>query len=122
MRETREMICIACPVGCRLTVKQDDASNVTVENFGCKRGITYGTQEFTQPMRTVTSSVLVDMGARPLCAVKTKTTVPKEAIPAVLDVIRTAKASAPILIGQVVVPNIAGTGVDLVATASCERR
>ncbi len=122
MNESREMICIACPVGCRLMVRQDGAGNVTVENFGCKRGIAYGTQEFTQPMRTVTSSVLVDSGVRPLCAVKTQTTVPKESIPAVLEVIRTARAKAPIQIGQVVVHDIAGTGVDLVATAFCGPR
>ncbi len=121
MSEAREMTCIACPMGCRLLVKKDDSGAVTVENFGCKRGVTYGEQEFTRPMRTVTSSVRVAGGANPLCSVKTKDTVPKDTIPAVLDVIRAAKPSAPVVIGQVVVPNIAGTGVDLVATAACAK-
>lgn len=120
MAETREMTCIACPMGCRMLVKQDDEGNITVENATCKRGITYGTQEFTCPMRTVTSSVRVKGGAHPLCAVKTRDTVPKAKIPQVLDAIQQAHPTAPIAIGQVVVPDIAGTGVDLIATAACE--
>lgn len=119
MAETREMTCIACPMGCRILVTQDDDGKIVVEQATCKRGITYGTQEFTCPMRTVTSSVRVKGGKHPLCAVKTRDTVPKEKIPEVLAAIQAANPSAPVEIGQVIVPNIAGTGVDLVATAHC---
>lgn len=118
--EKREMTCIACPMGCRMLVSRDEDGTITVENATCKRGVTYGEQEFTCPMRTVTSSVRVVDGSRPLCAVKTSDTVPKAKIPQVLEIIRTAQPKAPVAIGQVVVPNIAGTGVDLIATAACE--
>lgn len=120
MAVTKEMTCIACPMGCRMQVTQDDAGAVTVQNATCKRGITYGEQEFRCPMRTVTSSVRVRGGRHPLCAVKTDGTVPKEAIPQVLRTIASARPQAPIHIGQVIVPDIAGTGVDLIATANCE--
>lgn len=117
MIEKKEMTCIACPVGCRLNVWQDAAGETRVENHGCKRGEIYGRQEFANPMRTVTSSVRVRGGARPLCAVKTKEVVPKAKIPEILSAIREALPEAPIAIGQVVIADVAGTGVDLVATA-----
>lgn len=119
MTNTREMTCIACPIGCRMRVTQAEDGSVTVTGASCKRGERYGVQEFTCPMRTVTSSVLVSGGSAPVCAVKTRDTVPKERIPDVLAAIAGARPAAPVVIGQVIVPDIAGTGVDLVATANC---
>jgi CxxC motif-containing protein len=114
----REITCIACPMGCRLQVSPQENGGITVKNYGCKRGIAYGEQEFTRPMRMVTSSVRVKGGAMPLCAVKTAQPVPKAQIGAVLAAIGEAVAPAPLQRGQVVLADIAGTGVDLVATAS----
>lgn len=119
MNEVREMTCISCPMGCRLTARRDDAGNVTVSGFTCKRGEVYGIQEFTCPMRTVTSSVRVKNGVRTVCSVKTKQVVPKQKIPEVLEAIRTCVAYAPLQIGQVVLTDVAQTGVDLVATSNC---
>ena len=120
MPKKREIICIACPLGCRLSVWADENA-VHVENHGCKRGVTYGEQEFSNPMRMVTSLVSVAGGKRPVCAVKTKDTVPKAKIPAVLQAIGSASAQAPVRIGQVILDNIADTGVDLIATANCAK-
>lgn len=119
MSEVREMTCISCPMGCRLTATRDDAGNVTVTGFTCKRGEVYGTQEFTCPMRTVTSSVRVEGGVRAVCSVKTINTVPKAKIGEVLEAIAACKAAAPLAIGDIVIENIAGTGVNLVATSNC---
>lgn len=119
MSEVREMTCISCPMGCHLTVSCDDAGNVTVTGFTCKRGEVYGKQEFTCPMRTVTSSVRVDGGVRPVCSVKTINTVPKAKIADVLEAVAACHAKAPLAIGDVVIENVAGTGVNLVATSNC---
>ncbi len=115
--KTMEMTCIRCPMGCRLTVAQDGDS-FTVTGNTCRRGEEYGIQEMRCPMRTVTSSVRVEGGRRPVCSVKTAENVKKADIPAVLEAIRALKATAPITIGDVLCPNVAGTGVDLVATAN----
>ena len=121
MENRQEIICVACPLGCRLSVWIDERNVVRVEEFGCKRGVTYGEQEFTNPMRMVTSLVYVIGGKRPVCSVKTKNVVPKGKIPEILKEIRSVSARAPIRIGQVIVENIADTGVDLVATAGCDK-
>ena len=118
MSKKREITCIACPLGCRLSVWAD-GNGVQVENHICKRGVAYGEQEFTNPMRMVTSLVLVNGGKRPVCAVKTRSVVQKAKIPEVLLAIGSVTAQAPVWIGQIVIGNIADTGVDLIATADC---
>ena len=115
--KTMEMTCIRCPMGCRLTVTQDGDS-FTVSGNTCRRGEEYGIQEMRCPMRTVTTSVRVKGGRRPVCSVKTADQVPKASIGDVLSEVKTLEVEAPIRIGQVICANIAGTGVNLVATAN----
>ena len=115
--KTMEMTCIRCPMGCRLTVTQD-GDTFTVSGNTCRRGEEYGIQEMRCPMRTVTSSVRVEGGRRPVCSVKTAENVKKADIPEVLAAIRGIRVKAPVAIGDIVCPNIAGTGVNLVATSN----
>ena len=42
--ETRELICIGCPLGCPLTVRID-GENVEVNGNTCKRGDDYARKE-----------------------------------------------------------------------------
>ena len=114
---TRELTCIICPMGCRLTA-EIDGERITVSGNTCKRGEAYALQEITCPMRTVTSLIAVDGAALPLCPVKTARQVPKAKIGEVLAALRTARANAPIRVGQVLIADVAGTGVDIVATAN----
>ena len=120
--ETREMVCIVCPMGCHLTVTRGDDGQVSVAGNTCKRGETYGAQEFTNPMRVVTSSVFVDGGEMPLASVKTRGTVPKAKIGEVLGALTRVRLTAPVAIGDVVVENVVGTGVDVVATRRVDAR
>ena len=78
----------------------------------------YCRQEVTCPVRTVTSLVAIAGGEHPLCPVKTAQAVPKASIPAVLEALRALRVQAPVAIGDVLLKDIAGTGVDLVATAA----
>lgn len=121
MQTTREITCIACPMGCRLSVWQDENGKVNVQNHSCKRGVAYGIQEFTAPMRMVTSSVYVQGGQRRLCAVKTNENLPKEKIADVLHALRDVQVQAPVYIGQVILKDVAGALVDVVATANCAK-
>ena len=114
---TEEMTCIVCPMGCRLTVTENEGT-VTVKGNTCKRGEAYGKQEFTMPMRTVTTSVAITGADRPVLSVKTQQQVPKAQIPQVLAEIRKAKVQAPVKIGDVVIANVANTGVAVVATSA----
>jgi len=118
--ETKEMTCIRCPLGCRITVTQNGDQYAVTGNT-CRRGEEYGIQEMSCPMRVVTTSVRVENGVRKVCSVKTADAVPRAEIPDVLAAAARMKVQAPIVIGQVLCENIAGTGVCLVATA-CDRK
>jgi CxxC motif-containing protein len=117
--EYKEFTCVSCPVGCNLTVGVRDGQAESVEGNTCKRGLTYGIDEATNPKRVVTS--LVDVADRVLPAsVRTESAVPKAQIPDVVAALRTVKVTPPVHIGQVVVPDVCGTGVDVIATRDVE--
>ena len=112
-----ELTCISCPLGCPLKVETDGQGQVIrVTGNTCKRGEAYGTKEVTAPARTVTSTVRVKGGSAPLVSVRTRTDIPKGKIFDCMAAIRQAVVQAPVAIGDVVVENVCGTGVDVVAT------
>lgn len=121
MKETRELICIQCPLGCPVTVTLEDGEIREIQGNTCKRGEVYAKKEVTSPTRTVTSTVRVLGGTRPVVAVKTKTDIPKEKIFACMEEIDRAELQAPVSIGDVVIENVCGTGTSVVATASMDR-
>ena len=110
------IICTSCPVGCRLTVFEDKDGNVEVEGNVCVRGKNYAIDEFSDPKRMVTSSVKVQNGQYPLVSVKTDKPIKKALVPDVLKLVKSAKVNAPINIGDVIVPDVGGSGVAIVAT------
>ena len=116
-REERELICINCPLGCPLGVTLEDGVVQSVTGNTCKRGDAYGRKEVTSPTRIVTSSVPVDGSTRDtMVSVKTATDIPKDKIFDVMRALEGVRLSAPVAIGDVVVADVAGTGVDVVAT------
>ncbi len=114
-----ETPCIVCPMSCRLTVECDQDGNILqVSGNTCKRGETYARNELTNPVRVVTSTVKLSGGLDRRLPVITKGSVPKDKIFDIMDVIHTVTAAAPIKENDVLVANICGTGIDLVASRS----
>ena len=113
--EERNLTCIGCPLGCALKVTID-GENVTVTGNTCKRGADYGAKEVTHPTRIVTSTVCVKNGTIPMVSVKTAQDIPKEKIFDVMKELNRVVVKAPVHREDVIVSNICGTGVDLVAT------
>lgn len=116
----KEMICICCPMGCRLKV-YDEEQPVRVEGNTCPRGAKYGAEEAVCPKRVVTASVRVKGGAIAMVSVKTSDAIPKAKIFDALALLKGAEVSAPVNEGDVIVSDILGTGVDFVATKSVEK-
>lgn len=121
LKKSAEMICIVCPVGCRLKAEYAEGG-VRVTGNTCQKGTKYAVEELTNPTRMVTTSIPVSGGHMGLLSVKTVKPVPKAAIPAVLKELSSTAASAPVKVGDVVLANAAGTGVDVVATRSIHAR
>lgn len=106
----RELTCIICPRGCALTAEIEGES-VTVTGNACIRGEQYAKEECINPKRTVTSAVRVENREDTMASVKTADPVPKESIFEVMSMIRSARAQAPVKIGDVILENVFGTSV-----------
>ena len=115
MSTTREITCIGCPIGCALTATIVDGVVTDVTGNECGRGPAYARQECVRPERMVTALMFVPGASRPL-SVKTARPVPKDKIKDCLEAIRQTRPALPVRIGQVVLVDVAGTGVPVVAT------
>lgn len=118
----RELICICCPMGCHIKVDDGDMSNLKVSGNSCPRGDKYARDEVTCPKRVVTSICEVEGGEIPVVSCKTRDSVDKRLIFDVLAAIRKLRAKAPVREGDVLIQDVLGTGVDVVATKSVERK
>ena len=117
MAKERLLTCIVCPRGCQLKITlSDDGKVEAVSGNFCKRGVTYANDECTNPKRTVTSTVRCKNGG--VVPVKTANTIPKELIFEVMAEINRATAPDDVKIGDVIIENVCGTGVSVVATAN----
>ena len=114
----RNMICIGCPMGCELTVEVENGKAVSVSGNGCAVGKRYAETEVSAPTRMVTSTAIAENGTP--VPVKTKTAVPKEKIFDVVNAIKSAEVGLPVSIGDVLIEDAAGTGVQIGATKRVE--
>lgn len=114
----RELTCIVCPKGCPLRVELEDGVVKSVTGHTCPRGLQYANDECIHPMRTVTSTVLAKDGR--VIPVKTDRTIPKEKMFECMELINATVIELPVSVGQILLPDLLGTGANLVATANME--
>ena len=120
--EKRELTCIGCPLGCSISVTLDGGEVKDVVGFTCKRGKEYAQKEVTNPTRIVTSTVRLAGSKTGAVVVSCKTAqdIPKGKIFDVVAALKNVVAQAPVAIGDVVLADVAGTGVDIVATKAVQ--
>ena len=118
--EQKNLTCIGCPLGCQITVELENGEVISVTGNTCKRGDDYARKEVTSPTRIVTSTVKVVGGKAPVVSVKTKSDIPKDKIFDCTKALKDVIVQAPVSIGDVVLENVAGTGVDIVTTKDVE--
>ena len=114
-QSVRELTCIGCPLGCTVTVTMNGNDIISVAGNTCPRGDAYARKEVTNPTRIVTSAVRVKGGVSPMVNVKTAGDIPKDKISDCVGALKGLLVSAPVKIGDVVLADAAGTGVDIIA-------
>ena len=114
----KSLICIGCPRGCRLKITIN-GEEITVTGNSCPRGATYAKQEMTNPRRVVTAVIHTTSQVLPWLPVKTNAPLPKGNIAPLLNRLYGMTITPPIRCGDVIIEDIDGTGVGLVATESC---
>jgi CxxC motif-containing protein len=109
-------------MGCNMEVEFGDNGALSIKGNGCKRGAAYAKTECTNPVRTLTTTVRVENGKMPVLPVKSQKPLPKGMLFDCMKCINTAKAKAPVAIGDMIVENILGTGINIVAAGNVSEK
>lgn len=110
----KELICIVCPKGCHLKVDEENGWQVTGNS--CPRGEEYGRIEMTNPTRVLTSTVKINGGLHRRLPVKTNGMIPKRLLFPAMKQLDEIELTSPVKEGDIVIKDIIGTGIDLIAT------
>ena len=113
----QNLTCIGCPLGCSISVSLSDNGEVSeITGNTCKKGEEYARKEVTNPSRVVTSIVKINNGDVNMVSVKTAEDIPKGKIFDCMEALKKVTVTAPVQIGEVIIKNVCGTGVDVIAT------
>ncbi|MFP4312031.1 MAG: DUF1667 domain-containing protein [Nitriliruptoraceae bacterium] len=118
---TYEYVCTNCPLGCRLEVDAVDDDVIEVRGNTCKRGVKYGIQEHLDPRREVSTTMWLAGGPMERIPVRAAEAVPKPKVTEFVASLAGMVVQAPIACGQVLASDVAGTGIDVIATREVER-
>lgn len=121
MEEDTKIICITCPKGCVLDVTRDGATVLEIRGGGCKRGQDYVQAELADPRRMVATTVPIRGGLHPLMPVYTAAPFPKGRIQELLATLRGLRLRVPVRMGEVVLKDALGTGIDILASRTMTR-
>lgn len=112
----QEMICITCPLGCRMELEIVDGELKAVAHNSCQRGLDYATQEYYDPRRMVTATAAVSGSVLTRMPVRTSAPLPVQQIEPLLQAIYQLRLHAPLTLGEPVLTNFADTGIDVITT------
>ena len=112
----RKFTCIMCPQGCDIEATLRGSEILAITGNTCEKGRDYVTNELLHPMRNIASSVLVTGSDHPLVSVRLSGMIPKDRIFDVMAEIKSVRLAAPVTRGSIVIPNVLGLGVDVIAT------
>lgn len=107
----KEIICLGCPNGCHLCVKERERNDIEVLGNQCDRGIDYGREEFLEPKRIVTAVIRTDSESVPFVPVKTDKPLVMALIPKLLEELYRLEIRLPVRAGDVLIDDFARTGV-----------
>lgn len=113
IKQEGNMVCTVCPKSCMMQVTLNPFS---VTGNECVRGYEFAKQEIENPKRIVTTIVKAEGGMHPVVSVKTSGLIDKSDMSKVIKAAKKIKCTTPIKIGDIVETDIAGLGVDFIAT------
>ncbi len=124
--ETLKFNCTTCPSECLLTVEVErDADGVaevrSVAGNSCPRGDKFAHQELICPMRVLTTTVAVSGGDEALLPVRTAEAIPLALHAQAMALIRGLVVNAPIHMGDIILPNLLDTNINLIASMDIDR-
>lgn len=112
----RELVCIVCPRGCTMRIEEKDGAFAVTGNT-CKRGEQFAVSEMTAPKRTICTTVRTVFPGVPVLPVRVSAEIPKDRIFDVMREIKKVCLDRPVDRGEVILPDVLGLGVDVIATS-----
>lgn len=99
-RTEGDLVCTVCPNGCALRVTPDGDGGWTVEGALCERGRRFAVAEMTAPVRTLTTSIPVVGGVRPMASLRSCEPLPKASLREAVRRLDGLSLTAPVTLGQ----------------------
>lgn len=118
MSRKEALICVSCPMGCHLDIEIPEEGEWVITGNQCKRGIVYAKAELTNPVRVLTTTVRVNNGFLNRVPVRTSDAIPKPKLFEAMTAINQIVLEAPVKVGDVVIENLLGTGIHVLASRS----
>jgi CxxC motif-containing protein len=117
--KAEKIICVGCPMGCTITLTIDDRGRIVkVDGYKCKEGQKYAVEEYQNPVRVLTATVLTQSSSQPLLPVRTAKPIPKTKLAGGMHALAKVRVKPPVKMNDVVIPNLLDTGIDVVATSN----
>ena len=110
----RDLVCIVCPIGCRLKIT-GTADDLQVSGNTCPKGISYAKEEITSPVRMICTTVKIEGGVHHVVPVKTDKPIPAQYKLEVVKAVNSVVVKSPVKMGDIIIPDLFGTGVNIVA-------
>jgi len=118
----KELRCITCPIGCKLTVYENNSPELDVVGNECEKGYDFAVVELTNPTRSLTTTVRTTLPGVAVLPVRTDGEIPKEKIREAMRALSGVVVSRELDCGDVVFEDLAGTGVRVIAASDVLQR
>lgn len=112
--------CIVCPNSCLITVDEKDGE-LYITGQQCRRGEMFARNEHTCPMRMFTSTMKINGAELSRISVISSGEIPKEMMRDCQKELSKTVLNAPVKLGDIVIKNICGTGIDIVASRTLNK-
>jgi CxxC motif-containing protein len=112
---TKTMICIMCPLGCRMEIQVEKEEIRQIQGNECKEGMKYAKKEISFPGRVLTTTIKTANPERPLLPVRSDREIPKDRLMDCMREIAKHKVMGSVKIGETVIQDILGLGINMTA-------
>lgn len=118
----KTITCITCPLGCDIVVRDEGDGISYMHGNQCKRGEEYARNEFVHPVRILTTTAKIECGETPLVPVCSDKPISRKLLMQCMEEIRKVILTAPVFMHDVIIPDILGTDVNIMATSEVRQK
>jgi len=113
--------CIICPLSCEIHFEKINNKYLFSGNI-CSKGKDYAIREIKNPVRIVTTTVIVNNGDNKLLPVRSDIGINKDLLLRCIFILSKLKVDAPIKRGDIIYRNILNTGVNIIASKDLKKK